>query len=127
MLENETDGYHPGFVHGSIFQVTDSGIANLYGSDSTALTRDYGNGHTEFDLRPEWRRRQPADARRHGRGASRPGQVGPSGDPTGNGSGPGTTGLSQTQEVRLGSVAASRFASTPVAITDIISLLRFLP
>ena len=56
MLENETDGYHPGFVHGSIFQVTDSGIANLYGSDSTALTRDYGNGHTEFDLRPEWRR-----------------------------------------------------------------------
>ncbi|MDO6966658.1 aromatic ring-hydroxylating oxygenase subunit alpha [Rhizobium alvei] len=56
MLENETDGYHPGFVHGSIFQVTDSGIANLYGPDSTALTRDYGNGHTEFDLRPEWRR-----------------------------------------------------------------------
>ncbi|WP_323019301.1 aromatic ring-hydroxylating dioxygenase subunit alpha [Pararhodobacter sp.] len=56
MLENETDGYHPGFVHSSIFQVTKSGIANLYGKDSTALTRDYGNGHTEFDLRPEWRR-----------------------------------------------------------------------
>lgn len=56
ILENETDGYHPGFVHGSIFQVTKSGIANLYGKDSTALTRDYGNGHTEFDLRPEWRR-----------------------------------------------------------------------
>jgi phenylpropionate dioxygenase-like ring-hydroxylating dioxygenase large terminal subunit len=56
MLENETDGYHPGFVHGSIFEVTKSGIANLYGRDSTALTRDYGNGHTEFDLRPEWRR-----------------------------------------------------------------------
>ncbi|PTX00683.1 aromatic ring-hydroxylating oxygenase subunit alpha [Pararhodobacter aggregans] len=56
MLENETDGYHPGFVHASIFQVTKSGIANLYGKDSTALTRDYGNGHTEFDLRPEWRR-----------------------------------------------------------------------
>ncbi len=56
MLENETDGYHPGFVHGSVFQVTDSGIGSLYGSDSTALTRDYGNGHTEFDLRPEWRR-----------------------------------------------------------------------
>lgn len=56
MVENETDGYHPGFVHGSIFQVTKSGIANLYGKDSTALTRDYGNGHTEFDLRPEWRR-----------------------------------------------------------------------
>lgn len=56
MLENETDGYHPGFVHGSVFQVTDSGIGNLYGPESTALTRDFGNGHTEFDLRPEWRR-----------------------------------------------------------------------
>lgn len=56
LLENETDGYHPGFVHGSIFQVTKSGIADLYGPASTALTRDYGNGHTEFDLRPEWRR-----------------------------------------------------------------------
>ncbi|MFG1299942.1 aromatic ring-hydroxylating dioxygenase subunit alpha [Xanthobacter sp. V3C-3] len=56
MLENETDGYHPGFVHGSVFQVTSSGIGSLYGADSTALTRDYGNGHTEFDLRPEWRK-----------------------------------------------------------------------
>ncbi len=56
ILENETDGYHPGFVHSSIFQVAQSGIANLYGADSTALTRDFGNGHTEFDLRPEWRR-----------------------------------------------------------------------
>lgn len=56
ILENETDGYHPGFVHSSIFSVAQSGIANLYGSDSTALTRDFGNGHTEFDLRPEWRR-----------------------------------------------------------------------
>lgn len=56
MLENETDGYHPGFVHASVFQVTDSGIGKLYGPESTALTRDFGNGHTEFDLRPEWRR-----------------------------------------------------------------------
>ncbi|MFG1462945.1 aromatic ring-hydroxylating dioxygenase subunit alpha [Xanthobacter sp. DSM 24535] len=56
MLENETDGYHPGFVHGSVFQVTNSGIGDLYAAQSTALTRDYGNGHTEFDLRPEWRR-----------------------------------------------------------------------
>lgn len=56
MLENETDGYHPAFVHGSVFQVTDSGIGKLYGPESTALTRDFGNGHTEFDLRPEWRR-----------------------------------------------------------------------
>ncbi len=56
MLENETDGYHPAFVHGSIFQVAQSGIGDLYGPNSIALTRDFGNGHTEFDLRPEWRR-----------------------------------------------------------------------
>jgi phenylpropionate dioxygenase-like ring-hydroxylating dioxygenase large terminal subunit len=56
LLENETDGYHPAFVHGSIFQVAESGIGDLYGPQSTALTRDFGNGHTEFDLRPEWRR-----------------------------------------------------------------------
>lgn len=56
MLENETDGYHPAFVHGSVFQVTSSGIGDLYGPKSSALTRDFGNGHTEFDLRPEWRK-----------------------------------------------------------------------
>jgi phenylpropionate dioxygenase-like ring-hydroxylating dioxygenase large terminal subunit len=56
ILENECDGYHPAFVHSSIFSVADSGIGNLYGSRSTALTRDYGNGHTEIDLRPEFRR-----------------------------------------------------------------------
>src|SRR3546814_17185130 len=56
LTENETDGYHPGSVHGSVFQVSKSEIGKLYSKDSTALTRDYGNGHTEFDLRPEWRR-----------------------------------------------------------------------
>jgi len=56
VLENETDGYHPAFVHGSVFQVTSSGIGDLYGPESSALTRDFGNGHTEFDLRPEWRK-----------------------------------------------------------------------
>lgn len=56
LVENETDGYHPGSVHGSIFQVADSPVAGLYKPESTALTRDFGNGHTEFDLRPEWRR-----------------------------------------------------------------------
>ena len=55
LIENETDGYHPGFVHGSIFQVAESGVPGLFVPDSTALTRDFGNGHTEFDLRPEWR------------------------------------------------------------------------
>lgn len=56
LVENETDGYHPAFVHSSIFNVADSGIAALYGNNSTALTRDYGNGHTEVDLRPEFRK-----------------------------------------------------------------------
>jgi len=56
LVENETDGYHPGFVHGSIFQVAESPVGGLYKPESQALTRDFGNGHTEFDLRPEWRR-----------------------------------------------------------------------
>lgn len=56
MVENETDGYHPGSVHSSIFQVASSPVPGLYKPDSVALTRDYGNGHTEFDLRPAWRK-----------------------------------------------------------------------
>lgn len=56
VTENETDGYHPAFVHASIFNVADSGIGALYGPKSTALARDFGNGHTENDLRPEFRR-----------------------------------------------------------------------
>jgi phenylpropionate dioxygenase-like ring-hydroxylating dioxygenase large terminal subunit len=56
ILENETDGYHPAFVHSSIFGVADSGIGGLYGDQSTAVTRDLGGGHTEVDLRPEFRK-----------------------------------------------------------------------
>ncbi|MCY4428578.1 MAG: aromatic ring-hydroxylating dioxygenase subunit alpha [Halieaceae bacterium] len=56
LVENETDGYHPAFVHASIFQVAKSGIGDLYSSKSTAVARDLGNGHTENDLRPEFRR-----------------------------------------------------------------------
>ena len=62
LLENETDGYHPQFVHASIFSVADSGIGNLYGERSLAVSRDLGGGHTENDLRPEFRRiGQPQD------------------------------------------------------------------
>lgn len=57
ILENECDGYHPGFVHSSIFSVSDSAIGSLYGADAAAITRGFGNGHTEVDLRPEFRRR----------------------------------------------------------------------
>lgn len=56
LVENETDGYHPQFVHASIFSVADSGIGKLYDERSAAVSRDYGNGHTENDLRPEFRR-----------------------------------------------------------------------
>ena len=56
LLENETDGYHPGFVHQSIFEVADSGIGDLYSERSLAVARDLGGGHTENDLRPEFRR-----------------------------------------------------------------------
>jgi phenylpropionate dioxygenase-like ring-hydroxylating dioxygenase large terminal subunit len=56
MLENETDGYHPSFVHSSIFGVAQSGIGQLYSRNSAAISRDYGNGHTECDLRPQFRK-----------------------------------------------------------------------
>lgn len=55
LVENETDGYHPQFVHGAIFGVTGSTIAPLYSDSSTAVTRDLGGGHSENDLRPEFR------------------------------------------------------------------------
>jgi fatty-acyl-CoA synthase len=56
LTENETDGYHPQFVHASIFSVAKSGIGDLYGEKSDAVCRDLGNGHTENDLRPEFRK-----------------------------------------------------------------------
>ena len=55
LTENETDGYHPQFVHGSVFSVTGSHIGELYSDASTAVTRDLGNGHSENDLRPEFK------------------------------------------------------------------------
>ncbi|GHF75598.1 aromatic ring-hydroxylating oxygenase subunit alpha [Seohaeicola zhoushanensis] len=57
ILENECDGYHPAFVHSSIFSVSDSAIGDLYGDAAVAVTRSLGNGHTEVDPRPEFRRR----------------------------------------------------------------------
>lgn len=57
IMENECDGYHPAFVHSSIFSVSDSRITDLYGGDAVAVTRGFGNGHVEVDPRPEFRRR----------------------------------------------------------------------
>ena len=56
ILENECDGYHPAFVHSSIFNVADSAIGTLMAASRPRLAR-YGNGHTEIDLRPEFRKR----------------------------------------------------------------------
>jgi phenylpropionate dioxygenase-like ring-hydroxylating dioxygenase large terminal subunit len=56
LAENETDGYHPQFVHNSIFSVTNSPIGALYSDKSAAVTRNLGHGHSENDLRPEFRR-----------------------------------------------------------------------
>ncbi|WP_167104437.1 Rieske 2Fe-2S domain-containing protein [Mycobacterium sp. DL592] len=56
VVENETDGYHPQFVHGAILGVTNSPIGPLYSDASSAVTRDLGNGHSENDLRPEFRK-----------------------------------------------------------------------
>lgn len=56
LVENETDGYHPQFVHASIFSVAGSGIGALYSDSSTAVTRALGGGHSENDLSPEFRR-----------------------------------------------------------------------
>ena len=57
ILENECDGYHPAFVHSSIFSVSDSQIGSIYGDDAVCVTRALGQGHTEVDVRPEFRRR----------------------------------------------------------------------
>jgi len=57
VYENEVDGYHPAFVHSSIFSVADSGITDLYGADAVAVTRSFGKGHLEVDPRPEFRKR----------------------------------------------------------------------
>jgi phenylpropionate dioxygenase-like ring-hydroxylating dioxygenase large terminal subunit len=55
LVENETDGYHPQFVHASIFEVGRSGVGALYSEKSAATARDLGSGHTEHDLRPQFR------------------------------------------------------------------------
>lgn len=57
LVENETDGYHPSFVHASIFEVAESKIGSLYSAESEAVSRYFGMGHSENDLRPEFRKR----------------------------------------------------------------------
>lgn len=56
LVENETDGYHPQVTHSSIFEVAESGIGALYNESATSVTRAFGHGHSELDLRPEFRK-----------------------------------------------------------------------
>jgi len=51
LVENETDGYHPHFVHGTVLHGVES-----YTERSSAVVRDLGGGHTELDPAPDLRR-----------------------------------------------------------------------
>ncbi|MFF3404465.1 Rieske 2Fe-2S domain-containing protein [Streptomyces sp. NPDC002659] len=55
-VENQVDGYHPRFVHDSLFSAAKYQVRELCTDSSSALVRDHGNGHTELDFRPEYRK-----------------------------------------------------------------------
>ncbi|AJW40307.1 dioxygenase hydroxylase component [Rhodococcus sp. B7740] len=55
LVENETDGYHPQFVHGSIISVSGHALGHLYSEKSKSVVRALGNGHSELDQREEFR------------------------------------------------------------------------
>jgi fatty-acyl-CoA synthase len=54
-VENQVDGYHPRFVHESLFSAADYQVRELCTGNASSLARDLGNGHTELDFRPEYR------------------------------------------------------------------------
>lgn len=55
LLENEVDGYHPNFVHGSIFSVARGPLTGLFDGKSVACQRELDNGHTELVVTPQFR------------------------------------------------------------------------
>ena len=59
--ENDTDGYHLGFVHRSILTAVGSQYQRFVGEESSikSVLRDWGNGHTEIDFVPAYK--QPFD------------------------------------------------------------------
>lgn len=59
LLENETDGYHPNFVHASIFAVAQGPLGGLFDQTSSAGARELGGGHTELVLTPQFRQAGP--------------------------------------------------------------------
>jgi nitrite reductase/ring-hydroxylating ferredoxin subunit len=52
--ENDSDGYHLGFVHMALFRTTRSQYQRVVGDEKTikAVVRDWGNGHIEIDWSP---------------------------------------------------------------------------
>jgi hypothetical protein len=52
--ENDSDGYHLGFVHMALFRTTRSQYQRVVGDERTieAVVRDWGGGHIEIDWSP---------------------------------------------------------------------------
>jgi phenylpropionate dioxygenase-like ring-hydroxylating dioxygenase large terminal subunit len=52
--ENDSDGYHLGFVHMAMFRTIRSQYQRVVGDEKTikAVVRDWGNGHIEIDWSP---------------------------------------------------------------------------
>jgi nitrite reductase/ring-hydroxylating ferredoxin subunit len=52
--ENDSDGYHLGFVHRALFATTRSQYQRVVGEERAikAVVRDWGNGHIEIDWSP---------------------------------------------------------------------------
>jgi phenylpropionate dioxygenase-like ring-hydroxylating dioxygenase large terminal subunit len=59
LVENEVDGYHPTFVHGSIFSVARGPLTGLFGGRSVAGARELDQGHTELVVAPQFREAGP--------------------------------------------------------------------
>lgn len=60
--DNNTDGYHVGFVHASFLEATNSQYESAVGAkedDLKGMTRDWGGGHNELEFAPTYR--QPLD------------------------------------------------------------------
>ncbi len=54
--ENDTDGYHLGFVHRSMLTAVGSQYQRFVGEEKSikSVLRDWGNGHTEIDFVPAY-------------------------------------------------------------------------
>jgi phenylpropionate dioxygenase-like ring-hydroxylating dioxygenase large terminal subunit len=54
--ENDSDGYHLGFVHMALFNTVRSQYQRVVGEEKgiKAVVRDWGQGHIEIDWAPEY-------------------------------------------------------------------------